>query len=99
MLDFEGLSPVFFLWKILFILERERERAHVRTQEQVGGAEGEAYSPLSRGLTRGWIPGLWDHDPSPRQTVNNWATQASPGDNFIKAEVNHKKNYKKTFDT
>ncbi|XP_040501583.1 solute carrier family 35 member E2A isoform X6 [Ursus maritimus] len=34
-------------------------------------AEGEADSRGAGSLTRGWIPGPWDRDPSRRQTLNN----------------------------
>ena len=64
-----------FFFKILFIYSWETER-EAKTQ-----AEGKAGSPMTS-LMWDLIPGPQGHALSRRQTLNHWATQASPDLDF-----------------
>ena len=44
--------------------------------------EGESGSPLSRGPEWGSFPGLWDHNPSRRQPLNQLSHPGAPSNSF-----------------
>ena len=60
--------PQFFLFKVLFIYERHRERERHRQREK--------QAPCKE-LNVGFDPGSQDHALSRRQMLNHWATQVS----------------------
>ena len=80
----------FFFLKILFIFDREREctsRGRSRQREREKQALRRAGSPM-----RGSIPGLWDHDPSRRQTLNHLSHPGAPILPFFNHSVDNRPN-------
>ena len=86
----EGHFPVQLFLRIfiyLFDRERQREREHKQEEwEREKQASRRARSPM-------WdlIPGLWDHDPSRRQPLNQLSHPGVPNRHFLKERLHMKK--------
>ena len=78
-------SVINFLWKILFIWERERALSRGEWQAE---REGEAHSPLSRKPDVGLNPKTQDQDLGWRYSTN-WATQAPYFHHLLNAHLSY----------
>ena len=76
---------LFLFFKIyLFIYLTERETQRESEHKQGKWERENQASRWAGSLMWGSIPEPWDHDLSWRQTLNDWATQALPHDDFRK---------------
>ena len=57
---------------------KESKRASVQREEQGAEGEGEADFPRGGSRRQGSISGPWDHDLSPRQTLNRLSHPGAP---------------------